>query len=218
MSSLLTVEWIVARSGPPKIERPCQRCGIVRLFGSTGKFRLNANGSQLDAWLVYRCDDCGSRWNRAFFERRAVGSLSPVELESLQRNDAALANAFACDLSGVTGGEAAKGFSLNHRLVSGVYSDADMAMLRLLNPNQVDVRLDRVLAKGLGLSRNHVFQLVEHRALKIQSSFAKALKKQVPEQVIVELHRHPGMETVNLFDRLIDTGICSRPEPTSGTM
>lgn len=107
MSSILNMEWSVVRSQTPRIKRPCQRCGFLQPFGSTGKFRLNANGSQLDAWLIYRCDVCGSRWNRAIFERRAVSSLSAELMEALQRNDEGVAFTFACNATERGGGKGA---------------------------------------------------------------------------------------------------------------
>ncbi|MGX1495868.1 hypothetical protein ACSSV1_000889 [Labrenzia sp. MBR-25] len=204
MSSILNVEWIVFRSETPNIKRPCQRCGVVKPFGSTGKFRVNANGGQLDAWLIYRCEDCSIRWNRTMFERRPVGSLQPGLLEALQRNDQGLANAFACKLAGVSGTCPDTGFGLERRLVSGVSSHADKAVLTLLNPNRIEARVDRVLAMGLGLSRSSLVNLVKQGALKMPPITAKALKRRVPEQFVVEFNCPAEPDKTVMFERLFD--------------
>ncbi|QFS98718.1 hypothetical protein FIV06_14920 [Labrenzia sp. THAF191b] len=187
MSSILNMEWSVVRSQTPRIKRPCQRCGFVKPFGSTGKFRLNANGSQLDAWLIYRCDDCGSRWNRAIFERRAVSSLSAELMEALQRNDEGVAFSFACNTTGRGGGKGDADFSLKRRMVAGDCADACKVALTILNSDHVQVRLDKVLAKGLGLSRNRVLLLVEQGSLKFPMNNGKILKRRVPDKLCIEL-------------------------------
>lgn len=207
MSFVLNVEWIVVRFGTPNIKRPCQRCGVVKSFGSTGKFRLNANGGQLDAWLIYRCVDCSSRWNRTLFERRPVGGLQPDLLEALQRNDQELADAFACKLAGVSRSCADTVFGLERRLVSGVCARADKAVLTLLNPDHVEVRLDKVLAIGLGLSRSSLSNMVTRGALKMPSSAAKALKRRVPEQLVFELDRSAEPYKTVGFEGLLDLSL-----------
>ncbi|MFC6657247.1 DUF1062 domain-containing protein [Roseibium salinum] len=95
MSSFLKIEWTVLYNEKPAVYRPCSGCRTIGAFASTGKFRLNANGSRMDAWLIYRCRACGARWNRPLFERRRVKSISRRQLQALQENDPVLAQRLA---------------------------------------------------------------------------------------------------------------------------
>jgi hypothetical protein len=138
------------------------------------------------------------------FERRPVGSLQPGLLEALQGNDQGLVNAFACKLSGISGACPDLGFGLERRLVSGASAHAEKAVLTLLNPNRVEARVDRVLAMGLGLSRSGLANMVKQGTLKVLPSSAKALKRRVPGQFVVEFNCLPGPDKPVLFERLLD--------------
>ena len=48
----------------------CGGCGKKQPFVNTGKFRVNANGSRLDVWLIFRCSKCKHSWNLTVYERR----------------------------------------------------------------------------------------------------------------------------------------------------
>lgn len=52
-----------------KILRFCPGCGGRSVYGSTGNFRVNANGRQVDVWLIYQCEKCGHTYNLAIYER-----------------------------------------------------------------------------------------------------------------------------------------------------
>ena len=97
MSTIKRVQWTIQPRTAPRPWVTCNRCHAIKPFASSGKFRLNANGRQLDAWLIYRCADCESTWNRPIFERRHVKDIDPAALQSLQSNDMELVRSIAFD-------------------------------------------------------------------------------------------------------------------------
>ena len=97
MSTIQRVQWTIQPKSSPRPWLTCNRCHAIKPFASSGKFRLNANGKRLDAWLIYRCADCESTWNRPIFERRHVKDIDPAALHSLQSDDIELVRSVAFD-------------------------------------------------------------------------------------------------------------------------
>ena len=87
MSNLPRVQWTITPRIAPQPWLPCRRCDRPRPFRSSGKIRANANGKRLDAWLIYRCADCGSPWKRPLLQRRSIRDIDPASLQALQGND-----------------------------------------------------------------------------------------------------------------------------------
>src|SRR5436305_1201432 len=87
MCTTLQVRWTIIPKFAPQPWIVCRGCGGLRLFQSSNKIRLNANGRKLDAWLIYKCTVCDNTWNRPIFERRNVRDIDSVTLEALQSND-----------------------------------------------------------------------------------------------------------------------------------
>ncbi|NNM62945.1 MAG: DUF1062 domain-containing protein [Steroidobacteraceae bacterium] len=172
MSTILRVQWTIEPLAAPQPHLPCSHCGRMTAFRSSGTFRLNANGKRLDAWLIYRCLGCDGTWNRPVFERLAIGTIDPDQLNQLQANDAGLAAAIAFDGAGL------------RRFTSRVEPDGGVRVLKqviiavdswtaleitmvVLRP--VSVRLDRLLARELGMSRERVKALVNMGRLRVGS-------------------------------------------------
>jgi len=201
-------EWKIVPSDLPRISRPCGRCGAVRTFASTGKFRLNANGARLDAWLIYACTTCGKRWNRTICERRPVKSLDRGFLEALQHNDAVLAKRLARRIDDTALETGNTGYALERSLRNAGDRVPDTVMLTIRNPLRLQVRLDQVLATGLALPRRKVLELTGRNILQLAAPSAKALKRRVPDviQLVITLTETGNVQ--GLLQRL------SRPERT----
>ncbi|WP_342362660.1 DUF1062 domain-containing protein [Terrarubrum flagellatum] len=163
MSATVFVAWTIDPVCEPQPIRNCSRCKAARPFGSSGLFRLNANGKRLDAWLIYRCSHCDNAWNRSIFERRKINEIDRALLAALQVNDAHLARRIAFDVNdlGRTRIESMQEARTTKRLVSGDALGADHVEIALSSPQPVALRLDRVLALELSLSRQRLRQLDE---------------------------------------------------------
>ena len=185
MPGTLCITWTITSSASvsPMPILPCARCGTLRAFASSGRFRLNANGKRLDAWLIYRCTVCDQTWNRTVFERRARNTVDSALLDALQCNDAALARKTALDMTGIKrwepgGGDAA--ISIAKTIAGPPAEGADRLAISMRMPSPVrGIRCDKVLALGLGMSRSAVGKLARAGRMVFEPGATTALARPV---------------------------------------
>jgi len=93
MSSLRHAEnkslWVVRELGLPAIVKTCVSCGHTR-HHATGKIRVNANGKQLDVWLLIGCERCDRTSKIPVHERVHVSALDHDRLVRFEENDPAI--------------------------------------------------------------------------------------------------------------------------------
>jgi len=162
------VSWRVVARGDAAVTRHCSGCGRDRAFASSGRFRVNASGRCLDVWLIYRCGSCGRTWNRAVHERVRPESLG-ADLERFHRNDPALAARCAG-----TGGDCS-----DYEVIGPI---GRPLRVRLTVEGAVTVRLDRLLANQLGVSRAALAPMVSADA---------NLRRPVRDGTVVVIHGCP---------------------------
>ncbi|MDY2783843.1 MAG: DUF1062 domain-containing protein, partial [Candidatus Pseudoruminococcus sp.] len=75
MSYSNTTEYVIIPKDSYAIIRGCAKCGSKSRFVNTNKFRVNANGSKIDIWLIYQCEKCRHTLNLTVLER-----VSPNEI------------------------------------------------------------------------------------------------------------------------------------------
>ena len=85
--------WVEKTDGIRVFHR-CGGCGKKQEFLNTGKFRVNANGNNVDIWLIYRCKKCKHSWNLTIYERTKPGKIPTELFEAFQTNDAEIAAAY----------------------------------------------------------------------------------------------------------------------------
>jgi hypothetical protein len=193
MPGILCITWTITSSTsvPPTPILPCARCDTRRAFASSGRFRLNANGKRLDAWLVYRCTVCDQTWNRTVFERRARNTVDPALLDALQRNDPELARKTALDVTGIKHwrrGDGDETVTIARSFAAPPPEDADRLVIIMLMPALMQgIRGDRVLALGLGLSRSAVGKLVRTGHIVFAPESASAPARPVRDGQRVEI-------------------------------
>jgi len=169
MSDVLRVQWTIIPQRAPQPWLRCSRCGEARAFRSSGKIRVNANGKRVDAWLIYRCTSCHSTWNRPILERRHVRAIDRQFLTSLQSNEPRLVRRLAFDVGELKRrSERVEEFD-DARVIRNVLSAA-IAPARWLEilcavPEPTGLRVDRLLASELGVSRSWIRRLEETAAL-----------------------------------------------------
>ena len=76
----------------------CGGCGKKQEFLNSGKFRVNANGKNIDVWLIYRCRKCKHTWNLTVYERTRPGRIPPDLYELFLANDGETALAYGRDI------------------------------------------------------------------------------------------------------------------------
>ena len=74
-------------AGAPRVYHRCARCGRKQEVINSGKFRVNANGSLIDVWLIFRCKKCKQTWNLTVYERVRASKVPPEEYERFLQND-----------------------------------------------------------------------------------------------------------------------------------
>jgi len=80
-----------------KVYHRCGGCGRKRQFINTGRFRVNANGKNVDVWLIYQCIKCKHSWNLTIYERKKPGKIPADEYMRLLENDEELAYKYGND-------------------------------------------------------------------------------------------------------------------------
>ncbi|MGF1629247.1 MAG: DUF1062 domain-containing protein [Kiloniellaceae bacterium] len=181
MVDSLDVLWTIVPRFTPQPWLICSRCARVRAFRSSQKFRINANGRRLDAWLIYKCTSCDNTWNRPVLERRHIGSVDPRHLVALQMNDPLLARRLAFDLGDlrqkVARIEESAAVLVHKDLLSGSANPVQRLEIRLAIPEPPRLRLDRLLATELGLPRPRIKSFCEDKRLVISPDGARMLRK-----------------------------------------
>jgi hypothetical protein len=191
MSNVLRLQWTIVPRKPPQPWLKCKRCGGLRPFESSGKVRVNAQGKRLDAWLVYNCIACKNSWNRPIFERRNVRDVEPHLMKALLRNDPDNVRRLAFEVEDLRrrSDRIAEfpDIDVRKEALSKPTLPADMLELRLIAPFPVSLRLDRLLATELKLSRVRVERLAASGILRIPTAGARALRRRVRDQTIIRI-------------------------------
>ncbi|RNJ43565.1 hypothetical protein B5V01_18315 [Mesorhizobium erdmanii] len=202
MSGTLRIHWAITPEIAPRPLINCNRCGGVKAYRCSGKFRVNANGKRIDVWLIYRCVDCDNSWNFGIFERCNRRDIEPVLLQALESNDAGLARRHAFDIVALRNQvgrvEEFPDVAVHKRLLGGASESAVALELLLGLEMPTSLRLDRLLASELGISRSRLQTLAERRLLVVDPDGAKALRKPARQgmTVRIDLAGEPDHEAI----------------------
>ncbi len=181
MSGYLCIHWAITPEIAPRPLINCNRCGGVKAYRCSEKFRVNANGKRIDVWLIYRCIDCDNSWNFGILERCNRRNIEPALLRALESNDPALARRHAFDVvalrSRVGRVEEFPDVTVHRQRLGDNRESATALELKLGLEMPTSLRLDRLLANGLGISRSRLQALEDRRLLIIDPDGARALRK-----------------------------------------
>ncbi|PDQ20314.1 hypothetical protein CN311_14710 [Mesorhizobium sanjuanii] len=181
MSSILRILWAIAPKTAPRPHINCNRCGAFKAYHCSGKFRVNANGKRIDAWLIYRCIDCDNSWNFGVLERRNRRDIEPALLHALEGNDPALARRHAFDVvalrSRVGRVEEFPDVTIRKEALDDRPEKTTALELQLELEMPTSLRLDRLLAGELGISRSRLQSWEDKRLLIVAPDGAKALRR-----------------------------------------
>ncbi|TPK78548.1 DUF1062 domain-containing protein [Mesorhizobium sp. B2-4-18] len=191
MSCALRVHWTIAPEIAPRPLINCNRCGFVKAYRCSEKFRVNANGKRIDVWLIYRCVDCDNSWNFGIFERCNRRDTAPALLAALESNDPALVRSHAFDIVALRNQvgrvEEFPDVVVRKQVIGRIKQGATVLDLRLGLEIPVSLRLDRLLANELGISRSRLRALDERRLLTIEPDGVKALSKPPREGTTIRI-------------------------------
>lgn len=163
----------------------------MKPYRCSGKFRVNANGKRIDAWLIYRCTDCDNSWNFTILERRNRRDIEPALLAALEGNDPALTRHHALDAAALRNRigqiEEFPDVAIRKELLDGSPESATALWLELRLDTATPLRLDRLLAGELGISRSRLQGWEEQKQLIIEPGNARALRKPARNSTAVRI-------------------------------
>lgn len=165
MSYMKKEIWTIRPKETYKIIRNCSKCGSKKIYTSTGNFRVNANGNSLDVWLIYQCEKCKNTLNLAIYERINPYKIPREQYEGFLSNDKSLASQHALNKEIFIKNHAEIDMEkLEYELVwfpdKGLSYD-NIIQVEIKNPYSLQLRLDKIIAKELLLSRTQVKKCME---------------------------------------------------------
>lgn len=199
MCDTLRVRWTVTPKTAPQPWIACGGCGGLRAFRSSDKIRLNANGRRLDAWLIYKCLACDKTWNRPLFERQNVRDIDPAILHALQSNDPEWIRTESFKIEALKRKAERIDEFPEFDLVREVLRETPgwtRVEIELAVPLPSGIRLDRLLASGLEMSRTRLQALHEKGLLQAHPDRAGLLRRRIRTgvEVMVDLSAVPDRE------------------------
>jgi hypothetical protein len=160
--------WRIRPLELPRPWRYCASCASARAFVCSERFRVNAQKKSLDVWLNYRCESCEDVWKFPLFERRCVSDLG-AELEGFARHDPAEVWKYAFDIARlrphVIRVDTDVRVQVERTPIACESVQAGNVSITFDVPFPCDMRLSRLLATELGISRSSLERRVlpEHR-------------------------------------------------------
>ena len=174
-----TYIWEITPTSWPVVIRNCSKCGNSAEYECSGNFRVNANQSTIDVWLIYQCKKCNNTWNMEILSRTNVKTIDKELYHKFLANNKELARFYAFDLSTLGSNKANVSYEHIDYSIKGVALEygtlTSSCQIDILCSLPFELRLDRLLVKQLGLSRDKIRRLGD--AGKITSSEGKNLKK-----------------------------------------
>lgn len=176
MSYLKTIEYRVIPTQSFTVIRNCSGCGQKSRFNNTGKFRINANGSKLDVWLIYHCENCRHTFNLTIYERQKKTSIPADEYQRFLSNDEQLAEEYGknfqlfqknkAEIDSKNGNyELVKLQELIDETVCG-----SQTVITIQNPYHLKILPEKLAAEILGLSSSQVKKLIAKETITLRST------------------------------------------------
>src|SRR5689334_15645898 len=158
--------WVVRRTRLPLLSLRCVDCRSESATTGEGRFRVNANGKLLDVWLLVRCAACDRTSKLTVHERTPVRTIDPARLHGYYVNDPGLVASTLLDPLLARRHHYSLDWTGACRLDTPPSSPArpDRAWpvrVEVAFEDPVPVRPERLIAHGLGLSRNEVLRRIK---------------------------------------------------------
>lgn len=181
MSYLRKIEYKIVLKDSFWIIRNCPKCGRKANYINTRKFRINANGSKLDIWLIYQCVECKHTFNLAIYERKKVSSIPKEEYQCFLDNDEQLAEMYGKNMQLFQTNKAEIDFDRLHYGLVKLHETiensgfGEQILITVKNPWQLKIRSEKQIAMVLGLSRNQVKSLLEKGEIELVAELPQSL-------------------------------------------
>jgi hypothetical protein len=160
MSYIEKEVWTIQPLNTFKVIRNCSKCDCKSKYSSTGNFRVNANGNYLDVWLIYQCEKCKNTFNLPIYERINPNKIPKKLYQGFLSNNKELAFEYALKKEIFSNNQVEiDSNSLEYEIEifrgkRNIYESKVLVMIK--NPYSLYLRLDKILARQLTLSRTQV--------------------------------------------------------------
>ncbi|MGL5676257.1 MAG: GNAT family N-acetyltransferase [Cellulosilyticaceae bacterium] len=199
-----TIKWEVVPKDEPKVAKNCPKCGGHALFENSGKFRVNANQSKIDVWLIYQCRECKATWNMTLLTRVNPKEIEEELYKKFLANDRQLAKIYAFDRGTHMRNKSTLSYEGIAYDINGkeivLEAIKEVISIQIQCKYPFDIRLDKILSQKLGISREQVKKLV--KAGNISSGTEKHLMKaKLKNEIVIKLEGGGiCMDTKNKYD------------------
>ena len=156
--------WVVRRTRLPLLSLRCVDCRSESATTGEGRFRVNANGKLLDVWLLVRCVSCDRTSKLTVHERAPARSFDPAEIHGYRVNDPELVASRLLDPQFARRNRFTLDWTGAWRLDIPPAWPAEAsppAQVEVVFEDPVPVRPERLIAQGLGLSRQEVLRRIK---------------------------------------------------------
>lgn len=154
-------KWVITPTALPEVLRNCSKCGSNSRFLCSGSFRMNANGRNIDVWLIYKCAQCDTTWNMEILSRIKPNQIERSLYESFARNDPALAARYAFDARILGKNKADVCYDNMTYIVEKEIIDNESNMIEIISDYDLNIRLDKLLSEQLSISRAKIKSFFE---------------------------------------------------------
>lgn len=160
------IEYKIIPKGSYKVIRNCAKCGCKSYFINTNKFRINANGNQLDVWLIYQCEECKHTFNLTIYERKRPSEINNNEYIRILANDIDLATEYGNKKEIFARNKSEIDLeSLQYQIIQSFDGSHQSEEIIIRNPYELKLRTDRVLADIFKITRSMVKSLIAEKKL-----------------------------------------------------
>lgn len=169
MSYLSTITYRIVPDMTFPLIRSCSGCGCKRSYISTNSFRVNANGSLLDVWLIYQCPECKHTYNLPVYERIRPEKIDKQEYLHFLENDSETAFHYGLDKTLMAKCRAEIDWdkvSYHFEMLSEQKQNASCYIVQ--NPYQLKIRPERIAAQILRLGRNQIKKMLQTETIEIR--------------------------------------------------
>lgn len=170
MSCLESKKYEIIPIETYKIIRNCYGCGRKSVYHNTNKIRVNANGKQIDVWLIYQCSKCKHTYNLPIYSRINRDALDKSEYEALQRSNQEIVRRYGLDRN-IFQKNRAKIFDEPAYILKYIGTDSKENVIQFSNPHKIRICQDKLIAECLDISYSQAKKMLEARVLKVSKLF-----------------------------------------------
>lgn len=157
-----------------KVIRNCPKCGCKAHYINTNNFRVNANGNNIDVWLIYQCEKCKHTYNLTIYERVRPSSIPKESYRKFMANDKELARIYGNQKELFIKNRAeVDSEHLSYEIVPEKYKQEqnEEKVMVIHNPYAIKIRIDKVLSEILEISRSKVKALIKDENIKVSGGY-----------------------------------------------